>query len=213
MPEGTIPRGPAFFDPVLKGRFGRGPAGPAHRRAGDPGRAVGHRAGVAPQLAGAEGAQHRRRADRHRRVGKPVELKHRSLDADTKKIMKAIVKLLAQPRRATGRTRRLPDDSRRRLRRRYELDSCAGHGRRRRPLDTSGTSLRHRTAALCRQSPVCAVDRLADEVGVAAVAGVLLDHVDEDPAQRDARSRGCDGRDEVVAVGDRGAAALDRARE
>src|SRR5262249_58638291 len=29
------------------------------------------------------------------------------------------------------------------------------------------------------------VDRLADQVGVAVVAGVLLDHVEVDPAQRD----------------------------
>ena len=28
MPQGTIPRGPAFFDPVLKGRWGR-PAWPS----------------------------------------------------------------------------------------------------------------------------------------------------------------------------------------
>ena len=29
MPQGTIPRGPAFFDPVLQGPLGRGPAGGA----------------------------------------------------------------------------------------------------------------------------------------------------------------------------------------
>ena len=44
-----------------------------------------------------------------------------------------------------------------------------------------------RTATHCAGRPRSvaggAVDRLADQVGVAAVAGVLLDHVDEDPAQ------------------------------
>ena len=48
MPEGTIPRGPAFFDPDLKGRWGAARLAAMQRRAGHPGRAVGHRAGVAP---------------------------------------------------------------------------------------------------------------------------------------------------------------------
>ena len=48
LPQGTIPRGPGFFDPVLTGRTGHGPAGRGHRRPGGAGRAVGHRRGVAP---------------------------------------------------------------------------------------------------------------------------------------------------------------------
>ena len=48
-PEGTIPRGPAFFEPVLKGRWGAARLAQATGRAGDPGRAVGHREGVAAQ--------------------------------------------------------------------------------------------------------------------------------------------------------------------
>ena len=48
-PEGTIPRGPAFFDPELKGRWGAARLAQATRRAGHPGRAVGHGEGVAAQ--------------------------------------------------------------------------------------------------------------------------------------------------------------------
>ena len=48
LPQGTIPRGYDFFDPVLHGKTGNGPPGRVdrgHRRAG---RAVGDREGVAP---------------------------------------------------------------------------------------------------------------------------------------------------------------------
>ena len=53
MPQGTIPRGQAFFDPVLKGRWGAARLAAMTQRAGDPGRPVGHRAGVAAQRAAA----------------------------------------------------------------------------------------------------------------------------------------------------------------
>ena len=104
MPQGTIPRGPSFFDPELKGALGRGPAGRHDQGAGRPGRAVGHREGVAPLLPPAP------HLERHRparwsgsRVGPPVELKYRSPDADTKRIMKAIVDLLPAEARAAPR--------------------------------------------------------------------------------------------------------------
>ena len=94
MPQGTIPRGRAFFDPELKGRWGAAklaalteapviPIGlwgteavwPRNPRFPDV-LAVGHPPTVRV------------------RVGPPVELKYRSVDADTKRIMAAILDLL-----------------------------------------------------------------------------------------------------------------------
>ena len=94
MPQGTIPRGPAFFDPELKARWGA--ARLAHRT----------KAPVVPVgLWGTEKVWPRSSrlpnvlnlADPpvvRVRVGPPVELKYRSLDADTRRIMEAIVALL-----------------------------------------------------------------------------------------------------------------------
>jgi putative phosphoserine phosphatase/1-acylglycerol-3-phosphate O-acyltransferase len=94
MPQGTIPRGHAFFDPELKGRWGAAklaamtkapviPIGlwgtekvwPRNARTPDV-LAVGHPPTVRV------------------RVGDPVDLKYRSADADTKRIMQALVDLL-----------------------------------------------------------------------------------------------------------------------
>ena len=101
MPQGTIPRGPAFFDPVLKGRWGAARLAAHDRGPGDPGRAVGHREGVAalePPPATCSTSPTRRSS--RVRVGPPVELKHRALDADTKRIMAAIsAQLPAEARR------------------------------------------------------------------------------------------------------------------
>lgn len=95
MPQGTIPRGPAFFDPVLKGRWG------AARLAALTGAPV-----IPVGLWGTEKVWPRSErlpnmlALRNPplvtiRVGTPVEgLTGRSPDADTKKIMGAITKLL-----------------------------------------------------------------------------------------------------------------------
>ena len=92
-PEGTIPRGPAFFDPVLKGRWG------AARIAAATGAPV-----IPVGLWGTEKVWPR--SSRLPRlsltgrpvvtatVGPPVELKYRSADADTKRIMAAISALL-----------------------------------------------------------------------------------------------------------------------
>ena len=53
-PEGTIPRGPAFFEPELrKGRWGAARLAAATGATVYPGGAVGHREGVAAQLAAA----------------------------------------------------------------------------------------------------------------------------------------------------------------
>ena len=94
MPQGTIPRGPAFFEPELKGRWG------AARLA---------QLTMAPVIPiGIWGTERVwPRSSRLPnvlnvsdpplvtvRVGAPVELKHRSLDADTKRIMSAIKDLL-----------------------------------------------------------------------------------------------------------------------
>jgi putative phosphoserine phosphatase / 1-acylglycerol-3-phosphate O-acyltransferase len=94
MPEGTIPRGPAFFDPELKGRYG---AARLAQLTGAPVIPVGlwgtelvwPRNARVPKVLN---IVHAPRVTAN--IGTPVELKHKSLDADTKRIMKAIVKQL-----------------------------------------------------------------------------------------------------------------------
>lgn len=94
MPQGTIPRGEAFFDPVLRGRWGAAKL------------AAETKAPIIPVgLWGTEDVWPR--SSRvpslmrvwdpprvHVRVGAPVEMKYRSADADTKRIMAAISALL-----------------------------------------------------------------------------------------------------------------------
>lgn len=94
MPQGTIPRGPAFFDPELKGRPGA--ARLAHST----------RAPVIPLgMWGTEKVWPRNSRVPNVlnvtspptvqvRVGKPVELAYDEIDADTARIMAAIVDLL-----------------------------------------------------------------------------------------------------------------------
>lgn len=94
MPQGTIPRGPAFFDPELKGRWGaaklaklsRAPVVPIGLWGTE--RVWPRNARVPDVLAIANPPTVRVR------VGDPVPLTHRSLDADTRRIMAAIVDLL-----------------------------------------------------------------------------------------------------------------------
>ncbi len=93
-PEGTIPRGPAFFEPELKGRWG---AARLAKATGVP---------VIPMgLWGTEKVWPRSqrlpnmmvRGDKPKvtvTVGRPIELLHDDLDADTKRIMSALVDLL-----------------------------------------------------------------------------------------------------------------------
>lgn len=94
-PEGTIPRGPAFFAPVLKGRWG---AARLHQMTGAPIIPVGlwgtekvwPRSSRLPNVLNVANPPTVRA-----RVGAPVAgLKGKSLDADTKKIMKAIASQL-----------------------------------------------------------------------------------------------------------------------
>jgi putative phosphoserine phosphatase/1-acylglycerol-3-phosphate O-acyltransferase len=95
MPQGTIPRGPAFFDPELKGRWGAAKL------------AAMSKAPVIPiGIWGAEKVWPRSARvpkipdPRHRplvtvKVGKPIQgLTYSDFDADTKMIMSAIVDLL-----------------------------------------------------------------------------------------------------------------------
>jgi putative phosphoserine phosphatase/1-acylglycerol-3-phosphate O-acyltransferase len=104
MPEGTIPRGEAFFDPELKGRLG---AARLAQLTGAPVVPVGlwgtekvwPRSSRLPRLLNIVDAP-----TVTAKVGEPVELKHKSLEADTKKIMKAIVKQLPPE----ARVRRTP---------------------------------------------------------------------------------------------------------
>jgi putative phosphoserine phosphatase / 1-acylglycerol-3-phosphate O-acyltransferase len=95
MPEGTIPRGPAFFDPVLKGRWG---AARLATMSGAPVIPVGlwGTEKVWPRSSRAPAVWNILDPPLIRiRVGPPVEgLKGRSPDADTKRIMAAIVDLL-----------------------------------------------------------------------------------------------------------------------
>ena len=75
MPQGTIPRGRAFFEPELKGRWGAARLAAHDQGAGHPDRPVGHRAGVAPQRPVPNLLNVGRPADRARSaVGRPVDL-------------------------------------------------------------------------------------------------------------------------------------------
>jgi putative phosphoserine phosphatase/1-acylglycerol-3-phosphate O-acyltransferase len=129
MPQGTIPRGPAFFDPVLKGRWG------AARLAALSGAPV-----IPIGLWGTE--QVWPRSERLPNllalahpplvtvsVGKPVVgLTGASPDADTKKIMTAITKLL--PPEARKKRTPTPDELRRTYPHGYEGDPDAEDSRR-----------------------------------------------------------------------------------
>jgi putative phosphoserine phosphatase/1-acylglycerol-3-phosphate O-acyltransferase len=90
MPQGTIPRGPAFFDPDLKGRWG---AARLAQLSGAPIIPVGlwgtekvwPRSSRIPNVLNLTDPPVVQIS-----VGEPVDLKYRSLDADTKRIMTAI---------------------------------------------------------------------------------------------------------------------------
>jgi len=94
MPQGTIPRGPAFFDPELKGRWGaarlaaltKAPVIPIGLWGTEK---VWPRSSRLPNMLNMSDPPHVRV-----RVGAPVTLKYRSLDSDTKRIMTAISALL-----------------------------------------------------------------------------------------------------------------------
>ncbi len=92
-PQGTIPRGPAFFEPELEGRWGtarlaamtRAPVIPVGLWGTEQ---IWPRSARLPRL---------NPAQRHlvtARVGRPVELSYEDVDSDTKRIMAAIMDLL-----------------------------------------------------------------------------------------------------------------------
>jgi putative phosphoserine phosphatase/1-acylglycerol-3-phosphate O-acyltransferase len=94
MPQGTIPRGPAFFEPELKGRWGvarlalltKAPVIPVGLWGTEK---VWPRSSRLPNLLKLNDPPTVRI-----RVGPPVELKYRSLDLDTTRIMAGIAELL-----------------------------------------------------------------------------------------------------------------------
>jgi putative phosphoserine phosphatase/1-acylglycerol-3-phosphate O-acyltransferase len=94
MPQGTIPRGRAFFDPVLKGRWG---AARLAAMSGAPIVPLGlwgteqvwPRNAKLPNLLNVTSPPHVSVT-----VGEPFELDHDDMDADTARIMAAIVDLL-----------------------------------------------------------------------------------------------------------------------
>jgi putative phosphoserine phosphatase/1-acylglycerol-3-phosphate O-acyltransferase len=101
MPQGTIPRGAAFFEPTLTGRWGAAQLAKLSGASVIPiglwgTEAVWPRSSRLPKVFNLADPPTVRI-----RVGPPVELKRSSVDADTKRIMKAI---MAQ----------LPDEARRR---------------------------------------------------------------------------------------------------
>ena len=89
-PEGTIPRGPAFFRTELKGRWGAARLAQATRAPVIPIGLWGTEK-VWPRNARLPRFDVNDRPVVRVRVGDPVELKYRSLDADTKRIMAALV--------------------------------------------------------------------------------------------------------------------------
>lgn len=104
MPQGTIPRGPAFFEPTLTGRWGAARLAAATRAPVIPvglwgTERVWPRSSRLPNLANLVDPP-----EVSATVGPPVELKYRDPGADTRRIMKAITALLPDE----ARRRRIP---------------------------------------------------------------------------------------------------------
>lgn len=94
MPQGTIPRGRAFYDPELKGRWGAAKLAKLTRAPVIPVGLWGTEK-VWPRNARFPDVTNLTDPPTVRiRVGPPVDMKHRSLDADTKRMMTAIADLL-----------------------------------------------------------------------------------------------------------------------
>jgi putative phosphoserine phosphatase/1-acylglycerol-3-phosphate O-acyltransferase len=101
MPQGTIPRGPAFFDPELQGRWG---AVRLAEATGAPIVPIGlwgtervwPRSSKLPDVTNVWNPPKVRIS-----VGEPVELGHEDVDADTRTMMRAIADLLPEESRST----------------------------------------------------------------------------------------------------------------
>ena len=107
MPQGTIPRGPAFFEPELVGRWGAARLAAMTKAPVIPfglwgTEKVWPRSSRLPDVTNITDPPEIRV-----RVGRPVELKYKSPDADTKRIMSAISELLP----AEARRRRTPTEA------------------------------------------------------------------------------------------------------
>ena len=92
-PQGTIPRGPAFFDPELKGRWGAAKLAHDTKATVIPVGLWGTEK-VWPRSARLPSLDIVDPPEVSVVVGEPVELKYKSLDKDTKRIMTAIADLL-----------------------------------------------------------------------------------------------------------------------
>lgn len=92
-PQGTIPRGEAFFDPILVGRPGAAQLAKDTKVPVIPVALWGTEK-VWPRNQKAPSLDVRNRPTVSVTVGKPIDLKYRSVDADTKRIMAAISALL-----------------------------------------------------------------------------------------------------------------------
>lgn len=92
-PEGTIPRGPAFFDPVLKGRWGAAKLAAETRVPVIPVGLWGTEK-VWPRSQRLPDMNPLTRPVVTAVVGDPIDLKYRSPNADTERIMTALSKLL-----------------------------------------------------------------------------------------------------------------------
>jgi putative phosphoserine phosphatase/1-acylglycerol-3-phosphate O-acyltransferase len=102
MPQGTIPRGPAFFDPELRGRWG---AVKLAHASGAPIIPVGiwGTERVWPRSAKAPNVTNVLAPPTVRiRVGEPVDIKGNDVDEDTRAMMAAIVDLLPSEARQRG---------------------------------------------------------------------------------------------------------------
>jgi putative phosphoserine phosphatase/1-acylglycerol-3-phosphate O-acyltransferase len=93
FPEGTIPRGPAFFEPELKGRWG---AAKLAKATGVPVIPMGFWGTevVWPRNARVPRFDVRNPPTVTAKVGPPVDLTYDDVDEDTRRIMRAIVELL-----------------------------------------------------------------------------------------------------------------------
>lgn len=128
LPQGTIPRGKAFFDPVLKGRWGAARLA-AETKAPVIPMGIWNSEAVWPRSARTPNVLALRHPPTVRvRVGTPVALKYRSPDADTKRIMSAIVDLL--PAEARKRHDPTPEELARALPPNYRGDPDAEDTRR-----------------------------------------------------------------------------------
>jgi putative phosphoserine phosphatase/1-acylglycerol-3-phosphate O-acyltransferase len=92
-PQGTIPRGPAFFEPELKGRWGVARLAAMTRAPVIPMGLWGTEQ-VWPRNARLPRIDPRRRPRVTVRIGPPVQLTYDDLDTDTKRVMAALMDLL-----------------------------------------------------------------------------------------------------------------------